>query len=506
MPKPRGDFLLEMRGIVKGFPGVAALAGVGLEVGRGEVVALVGENGAGKSTLMGVLGGILAPDQGEILWDGAPIALKGVREAQRLGIAHMHQELMVVPNLDVAANIHLGREHRHPITKILDRRGMAAAARRHLARIGVTNIDPGALASRLTTGQMQMVEIAKALSLNARLVVMDEPTSSLTLKEAGRLHEVIHELKRQGVAVIYISHRLNEIFAISDRVIVLRDGRRVAAFSTAETNHEEVVRAMVGRTLCESYPERNHARGAALFDVEGLGTEGAGGPNSFCLHHGEILGFAGLVGAGRTELMRALFGVSPINAGAITLEGRAYAPSSPREAISKGVYLVPEDRKLHGLILDMSVQHNLTLPSIKDFSPWKKIMPRKEREAARFEVDRMRIRTPSLLEQARNLSGGNQQKLAIGKWLARTPKALILDEPTRGIDVGARGEIYQHMAQLAAGGLGIILVSSDMEEVLGMSDRVAVMHEGRIAGILEDKAQITEENIMRLATGGSLIK
>ena len=504
MPDGQNEFLLEMRGISKRFPGVLALDRVNFEIRPGEVVALVGENGAGKSTLMSVLGGIYQPDDGEIIWDGAPVTVPDVRAAQHLGIAHIHQELMLAPNLDVAGNVFLGREVARPIVRTLDRDAMEKSARHHLDRIGVRNIDPAHRTDLLTTGQRQMVEIAKALSFRARLVVMDEPTSSLTLTEVGHLHGVIRELKRQGIAVVYISHRLDEIFGVSDRVIVLRDGRRVATFATASTNHSEIVHAMVGRELTDWHPPRTYERGSVLLDVCELVTEGADGPNSFELYRGEILGFAGLVGAGRTEVMRAIFGTSRITGGRVTLRGEPYSPRSPQEAIRAGVLLAPEDRKLHGLVLDMSVQENITLPSIRDYSRWKLINKKKEREVAQAEVTRMRIRTPSLGQRTGNLSGGNQQKTAMAKWLARTPTVLILDEPTRGIDVGAKVDIYDHMVRLASGGLGVIMVSSDMEEVLGMSDRVAVMHEGRIMGLLEGKESITEENVMTLATGGRL--
>jgi ribose transport system ATP-binding protein len=495
---------LQMRGISKRFPGVVALDNVDFEVSAGEVVALVGENGAGKSTLMSVLSGIYHPNEGEIIWDGRSVEIQSVRAAQRLGIAHIHQELMLAPNLDVAGNIFLGREPVRPATRTLDRAAMESSALDHLHRIGVRNIRPDQRTDSLTTGQRQMVEIAKALSCEARLVVMDEPTSSLTLNEVEKLYEVIRELKRQNIAVVYISHRLDEIFEVSDRVVVLRDGQRVATFATAETNHEEIVRAMVGRELTDWHPRRDYERADVMLDVHQLVVPGAPGPNSFQVYKSEILGFAGLVGAGRTEIMNALFGAELSTSGAMLLNGLPYSPRHPGDAIGQGVFLAPEDRKLHGLVLDMSVQHNITLPSIKDYSSWKIIKRKKEQEVARTEVDRMRIRTPSLNQRTGNLSGGNQQKCAMAKWLARTPTVLILDEPTRGIDVGAKREIYDHIVSMAFQGLSIIMVSSDMEEVLGMSDRVAVMHEGRIMGILDRQELITEENVMTLATGRRL--
>ena len=493
-----------MRAISKAFPGVIALDDVDLEVASGECLALVGENGAGKSTLMSILGGVTPPDHGTIQWQGQTVTIADVRSAQQLGVAYIHQELMLAPNLDVASNVFLGREKVHPITQKLDRTRMQNEAQRHLARIGVTNIDPKTQTDLLSTGQRQMVEIAKALSLEAKLVIMDEPTSSLTLTEVEHLHKVIHELKKQNIAIIYISHRLDEIFAISDHVLVLRDGKRVAEIPTQDTNHDEIIRTMVGRELKESYPQKTYTPGEVLLDVKALVADDVKGPNSFQVRRNEVLCFAGLVGAGRTELMQVLFGVTPLQEGTIILDGEEYRPRDTQSAIARGVLLAPEDRKLHGLVLDMSVQHNITLPSIKDYSKYKSIKPRKEKLVSQEQVDHMRIRTPSIAQTVGNLSGGNQQKAVIGKWLARTPTLLILDEPTRGIDVGARAEIYEHITNLAASGLGIIIVSSDMEEVLGMSDRVAVMHEGKITGIIEKKSDITEENIMLLATGGSL--
>jgi ribose transport system ATP-binding protein len=483
---------------------VVAVDSVDLKVAPGEVIALVGENGAGKSTLMNVLSGIYPPEAGRIVWDGQAVTVPDVRAGHRLGIAHIHQELMLAPNLDVAGNIFLGREHCRPVSFTLKRKDMATEAIKHLERIGVTNIAPNTRTETLTTGQRQMVEIARALSLDAKLVIMDEPTSSLTLTETEFLYEVIRELKRQDIAVVYISHRLDEVFAVTDRVVVLRDGKRVASFKTSETNHDEIVTAMVGRDLEHWHPAHNYAQGDVLLEVDSLVTEDASGPNSFKVHRGEILGFSGLVGAGRSEIMQALFGEAAVRSGTIRLKGEVYHPRSPQSAIDAGIFLVPEDRKLHGLILAMSVQENVSLPGIKNYSRFKRLVRSRERQVAATEIARMRIRTPSALQAVGNLSGGNQQKVAIGKWLALHPTVLILDEPTRGIDVGAKAEIYDHMVTLAAEGLGIIMVSSDMEEILGMSDRVAVMHEGRIMGILDDKTMITEEHIMTLATGRRL--
>jgi ribose transport system ATP-binding protein len=497
---PSATTLLSMSGIVKRFPGVIALSGVSLTLSQGEVLALMGENGAGKSTLMKVLGGAHLPDEGQIFIDGKPVVLDGVREAKRLGIALIHQELMLAQNLDIAANIFLGNEGGGMMSTL--RRGeMNAKAAALLQRVGL-HLPPTTPVSTLTAGQMQMVEIAKALSMNARIIIMDEPTSSLTAGESEQLFKIIRQLKSEQIGIIYISHRMEEVLELSDRITVLRDGRYVGDLVRAEATHEKIVALMVGRELSNQYFPAKHDKpaGEPMLVVHDLLVPGAPVGASFTARRGEILGFAGLVGSGRTELMESIFGVTPSLGGTMTLEGKPYAPANPRAAIDSGVYLAPEDRKRHGLVLPMTIAQNTSLPNVATYSRFGVLDRAKERKVADAEVARLRTKTPSILQKVVNLSGGNQQKVVLGKWLAMSPKILILDEPTRGIDVGAKAEIYRHMAALAEQGITILMVSSEMEEVIGMSDRVVVMHERRIKGILS-RENLTQQRIATLMTG-----
>jgi ribose transport system ATP-binding protein len=495
--------LLEMRGIGKRFAGVTALRDVSLTARAGEVLALMGENGAGKSTLMKVLGGIQPPDTGEIRIDGRAVALDGVRAAKRLGIALIHQELMLAPNLDIAANIFLGNEGAAMLLAPLARSAMNKRAVALLARVGL-QIAPTIQLGRLTVGQMQMVEIARALSTEARILIMDEPTASLSAAESEKLFEVIRKLRADGVCIIYISHRMEEVQLLADRVTVLRDGRWVGDLPRAEAKPDKIVALMVGRELSGAYfPDKaGRTSGDVVLDVKDLVVPGAPAGVSFTARRGEILGFAGLVGAGRTELMTSVFGVTPARAGTMTLEGEPYAPRNPGDAIRRGVYLAPEDRKHNGLVLPMSITENTTLPNLRAYSRWGRLDGAAERRAAEGEVKRMATRTPSVRQKVVNLSGGNQQKVVLGKWLAMSPKLLILDEPTRGIDVGARAEIYRHIAALAAGGIAVLVVSSDMEEVIGLCDRVLVMRERRMTGLLE-RHEISQARIGALMTGSA---
>ena len=491
-----------MRGISKSFPGVRALDGVSLTLGRGEVLALTGENGAGKSTLIKILGGAQPPDAGEIFIDGQPVRFASVRDAKRAGIALIHQELMLAPNLDVAGNIFLGNEARPlGLASVLRRGATRRAAAELLLRVGLQH-GPDTPVARLTVGEMQMVEIAKALALRARIIIMDEPTSSLTAGESQKLFQIIRQLQADGIAVIYISHRMEEVLDLADRVTVLRDGRHVGDLARGEATHGKIVALMVGRELAANYfPPRPAVPPAEpVLVVKDLLVPGAPAPVSFTAARGEILGFAGLVGSGRTELMQALFGAVPALAGTIELEGRAFLPRRPQDAIARGVYLAPEDRKRHGLVLPMTIVQNVSLPAIGG-QGWGWLDRGREQRTAEVEVARFRVKTPSVRRQVVNLSGGNQQKVVLGKWLALTPRVLILDEPTRGIDVGAKAEIYGHMARLAAEGLTILMVSSEMEEVLGMSDRVVVMRERRLAGIL-GRAEASPRAVAALMTGG----
>jgi ribose transport system ATP-binding protein len=497
---PSGSSLLAMSGIVKRFPGVIALSGVSLSLDPGEVLALMGENGAGKSTLMKILGGAQLPDEGEIAIDGRAVVLSDVREAKRRGIALIHQELMLAQNLDITANIFLGNEG-GGMMSTLKRGDMNAKAAALLDRVGL-HLPPTTPVSTLTAGQMQMVEIAKALSMNARIIIMDEPTSSLTSGESEQLFKIIGQLKADNIGIIYISHRMEEVLALADRITVLRDGKYVGDLLRAEATHDKIVALMVGRQLSNQYfpPKHEKPPGEPVLVVTDVLVPGAPAGASFTARRGEILGFAGLVGSGRTELMETIFGVTTALGGTMTLDGKPYAPANPRVAIDNGVYLAPEDRKRHGLVLPMTVAENTSLPNVATYSRFGVLDRAKERKVADAEVARLRTKTPSILQKVINLSGGNQQKVVLGKWLAMSPKILILDEPTRGIDVGAKAEIYRHMAALAEQGITILMVSSEMEEVIGMSDRVVVMHERRIKGVLA-RENLTQQRIATLMTG-----
>jgi len=494
--------LLEMRGITKRFPGVLALDSVSLKVGHGEVVALVGENGAGKSTLMRILDGVHQPDSGKILLDGNPVRIRNVHDAIQLGIAFIHQELNTLDNLDVAANVFLGRE---PVNALglINSGKIHADTEPYLKRLGL-QVSTRTLLSQLPIAQQQMVEIAKALSLNARLIIMDEPTSSLTLTETNRLLELVCELSSQGVSIIYISHRLGEIDECADRVVVLRDGKNAGELRHAEATHDKLVGMMVGREVKSFYAGGQPSAVKGVFKVRNVRSQLHPQQTiSFDAARGEILGFAGLVGAGRSEMTRVIVGLDACAGKELYLDEQRLEIKKPRDAIERGIYLVPENRRAEGLVVGMSVCENITLPSLGRMARMGLIQGKREREVAARQVESLRVKTASLDTPVVTLSGGNQQKVALGKWLAMQPQVMILDEPTRGIDVGAKAEIYQLMRSLAAQGTVILMISSDMEEVLHVSDRVAVMHEGRITGVLHRPA-CTEENIMQLAVGKTI--
>jgi ribose transport system ATP-binding protein len=495
--------LLTMRGIGKRFAGVTALADVALTARPGEVLALMGENGAGKSTLMKILGGVQPADSGEIRIAGREVRFDGVRAARLAGIALIHQELMLAPNLDIASNVFLGNEGAPTWLAPLARRAMNDKTAALLARVGL-DLPPTTPVGSLSVGQRQMVEIARALSSSARIIVMDEPTSSLSADESARLFGIIRKLRSDGVCIIYISHRMEEVQALADRVSVLRDGRNAGELERREATTDRIVALMVGRELSGAYfpPKRDKPAGEVLLEVKDLAVPGAPAGVSFEVRGGEVLGFAGLVGAGRTELMETIFGVAQARGGAMRLAERPFAPRRPRDAIRRGVYLAPEDRKRHGLVLPMSVAQNTSLADIGSYGRLGWLNRKAENRIAEAEVTRLNTKTASVATRVGTLSGGNQQKVVLGKWLAMRPQILILDEPTRGIDVGARAEIYRHMAALAEGGISILMVSSDMEEVMGMSDRVAVMRERRLVGIL-GRAELSAERLGALMTGGA---
>jgi len=488
--------LLRMRGIDKTYPGVRALRGVDLDLRAGEVLALIGENGAGKSTLIKILGGAIAADGGRIDVDGRPVQLRGPTAAQRAGVSIIYQEFNLVPALTARENIFLGQEPR--------RLSWLPVAREHrrsqelFARIGVA-IDPETPCRNLTVAQQQVVEIAKALSRQARVVVMDEPSAALSPRETAHLFAVIRELQSQGIGLIYISHRLSEIFEIADRVMVLRDGAHVATRPIGELTRERIIEMMVGRTLDTEFPKQRVAVGPPRLVVRDLRRGRAVRGVSFEVRRGEVLALTGLVGAGRTETARLIFAADRAESGEVSLDGRTLRLRSPRDAIAAGICLLTEDRKSQGLVLGRSVQENFGLPNMNRFAPRGFLHLRREAAALDGYIEQMQIKLAGRGQTAGTLSGGNQQKVVLAKWLERNAEVVIFDEPTRGIDVGAKYEIYVLMNRLAAQGKAVLMISSELPEVLGMSDRILVMHEGRITGEINDVARATQEQIMELA-------
>ncbi|MFT4639338.1 MAG: ribose transport system ATP-binding protein [Verrucomicrobiales bacterium] len=493
--------LLEMRGIGKAFPGVQALSGVDLTLHRGEVLALLGENGAGKSTLIKVLSGAHQPDEGSIHVEGEPVVIRQPVDAERHGIAVIYQEFNLIPALSVVDNICLGNEQRAR-GLFIDRAGQVAMVRRLFDQIGVS-LDPHALVRNLTVAQQQVVEIVKALSREASILVMDEPSAALSHNEVDRMFAVVDELKAQGMGVIYISHRLDEIDRLADRVSVLRDGEHVATQSAKGLERDRLIELMVGRKLENEFPVRSSKIGDVRLAVRGVNRMATAAPVSFEIRRGEVLGLTGLVGAGRTELARMLFGADSMAGGEILLDGKPLVLRSPREAIEAGICLLTEDRKAQGLVLGLSVRENFGLPNLDQFTS--RGLIRRKQETSSFEkyVDRFAIKIPHVEQRAGHLSGGNQQKVVLAKWLFRDTDVLLFDEPTRGIDVGAKYEIYQLINQLAEEGKAILMISSELPEVIGMSDRILVMREGAIQGELNDIGQVTQEDILRMAMGES---
>ncbi len=490
--------VLEMRGITKRFPGVVALQDVSLDLRPGEVLALMGENGAGKSTLMKILGGAIRPDEGTVLVRGYPVVFHGVSDARRHGIVLIHQELMLAGNLDIAGNIFLGNEPR--TAGFILRHKMHADAQALMQRVGLS-CPSNTTVRTLTAGQMQMVEIAKALARRPDIIIMDEPTSSLTLTETQRLFEIIDELRDNGASIIYISHRLDEVEHLADRVVVLRDGRRVGEMDRANATRDRIITMMVGRQLSNWFPPAtNKPSEEIVLQADDLVVPGAKARVSFAARRGEILGFAGLVGSGRTELMQTIFGITPNRGGAMLLDGQPFAPTSARQAIARGVFLAPEDRKQHGLVLGMSIANNISMPAIGGYGSRFWLHRKVERTVAEQQRTSLNIKAPSIAVTAKSLSGGNQQKVVLAKWLAMKPKVLMLDEPTRGVDVGAKAEIYRQVRALAEQGITILMVSSDMEEVLGLSDRIAIMYSRQLRAVLTRK-EATQEKVAAIMTG-----
>ena len=493
--------VLEMKNIRKEFPGVVALDNINFELKEGEVHALLGENGAGKSTLIKVLGGIYQPDNGEIYVDGQKVDINTISDAQGLGISIIHQELCLATNMTVMENIFLGRMETTKLGMVKDKE-LKEKARKIMDTFGMDGIDPDDMVYKLTTAQQQMVEIAKALSMDARIIVMDEPTSSLSDKEVHKLFDFIKTLKEKNISIIYISHRLEEIYEICDNITVLRDGEYIDTMPVEGTSTEHLMALMVGRELHDVFPERNWNLGEEVFRVENLTSPVNVKDVNFTLHHSEILGFYGLIGSGRTEIMRMIFGVDPIESGKMYLDGQELTITCPEEAINKGIALCPESRKKEGLVLIKDVDYNVTVSIINELIKGFKLNKSKNDEIVDNYCTKMRVKTPSYQQKVGNLSGGNQQKVVVAKWLATHPKVLILDEPTRGIDVGAKQEIYYLIKELADAGIGIILVSSELPEITQLSHRVVVMRELKQVAILE-KDEINQENIIKYAMGGS---
>ena len=489
------QYLLEMKGVHKSFPGVKALKNVGLQLKAGEVHALLGENGAGKSTLIKVLGGIYHAEEGEIYIDGQKAAIDGVVAAREAGISIVHQELVMVPYMTVAENIFLGREPGNKMN--INRKQMTEDAQKLMDTYEM-NINADTLVEHLTIAQQQMVEIVKAISFNSKILVMDEPTSSISDKEVGFLFDTMRALTKRGVGIIYISHKMSELEEICDRVTVMRDGETVGTKVVKETTKDDLIALMVGRELTNYYTRDYLEPGEVVLRCEHISDKKMAKDASFELHKGEIIGFAGLVGAGRSETMKAVFGLAPNMSGEVYVDGQKVQIKSPVDALKYGIALVPESRKEEGLYKIQSVRFNSTIEVLSQFIKNLRVNGKKEDEITQKYIDMMGTKTPSQEQVIGNLSGGNQQKVMIGRWLATSPKILILDEPTRGVDVGAKAEIYAIMNELVKQGMSIIMISSELPEIINMSDRIYVMNEGRVTGCLNHE-DVTQEKIMQLA-------
>jgi inositol transport system ATP-binding protein len=495
------NVILQMENISKSFPGVKALSDVNLTVHKGTIHALMGENGAGKSTLMKILDGIYAPDSGQITFQGQPVTIDTTHTALKLGISMIHQELSPIPYMMVSENIFLGRE---PLGRygLIDKRKLNADTKALLDRLGI-DIKPTSLMKTLSVANTQMVEIAKAISYDASLIIMDEPTSAITEREVDHLFRMIRSLKAKGVTIIYITHKMDEVFLIADDITVLRDGKHVATEPASQTNKGHLITMMVGRELTEMFPKEVAPIGEIVLSVRNLTRVGIVADVSFDLRRGEILGIAGLMGAGRTTVIESIFGIHKIDAGEITIKGRKTQINSPADAIKNGLALLTEDRKLTGIMGVLPVRDNMVIASLSNYEKRGLLDGRRIEATYKEEKSRLDIKSPSMYQLIKLLSGGNQQKVLVSRWLLTSPDILILDEPTRGIDVGAKAEIHRLMSKLAQEGKAIIMISSELPEILGMSDRILVMHEGRVGGIFERK-EATQESIMQAATGHGL--
>ncbi|MFB1049880.1 sugar ABC transporter ATP-binding protein [Paraliobacillus sp. JSM ZJ581] len=493
--------IIEMKHIDKSFAGNQVLSDVHFDIQEGEIHALMGENGAGKSTLVKVLTGIHPRDSGTIQWRGKEINFSNPKEAEKEGIIVIHQELNIIPYLTVAENMFLGKELTYGKSGIINSKKMEAQTKGILGKLGVSNIEPTEVAGSLSVGKQQMVEIARALATEAKVIIMDEPTAALTEREIRSLFKVVQDLKKQNVSFIYISHRMEEIFEICDRITVLRDGSYVGTEMVKETNLEAVVKMMVGRELGQRFPEKNNDIGNVILAVDNFSSPGWFDDVSFDVRQGEILGVSGLMGAGRSEVMEALFGYRKRSNGQIRLDGKPLKTKHPKDLIEQGIGFITEDRKVKGLLLEASIRENIALANFKKVSKNQVIQTKKERKLVNQLIKRLNVKATNSEQQVKSLSGGNQQKVVVAKWLGIDPRVLILDEPTRGVDIGAKKEIYTIINELAENGVAIIMVSSELQEVLGVSDRVMVMHEGKVKGFF-DRDEATQEKIMLAATGG----
>lgn len=492
---------IEMRGIDKSFGGNAVLKNAGFLLDDGEVHALMGENGAGKSTLMKILTGVYTKDAGQVIVDGKEVCYNNPQEAEKAGIVFIHQELNVLFDLTVEENMFLGKEIKK-VFGICDRKAMRKRVQEILDMLGV-DIDPTQRMDELSIGQQQMIEIAKALMIDAKVLIMDEPTAALTQSETEVLFKVVNSLRQKGVSIVYISHRMEEIFELCDRITILRDGTYIDTKRIADIDMNDIVKMMIGREIGERYPVRNSKIGDVAFEVKNLNCPGAFENVSFEVRAGEVLGVSGLMGAGRTEIMQAIFGNMPNVTGQLFLDGKEIKNKNPQQAIQNGIGFITEDRKVEGLMLEESIMKNISLANLGRISNGGVINKKKEQELVNKGIEELRIRCFGPQHECNNLSGGNQQKVIFAKWIYTNPKVLILDEPTRGVDIGAKKEIYNIINELAAKGVAIIMVSSELPEVLGMSDRVMVVREGEVRGIL-NKEEANQESIMTLATGGEL--
>lgn len=492
---------IEMRGIDKSFGGNAVLKNAGFLLEGGEIHALMGENGAGKSTLMKILTGVYTKDAGTVIVDGQEVCYKNPQEAEKAGIVFIHQELNVLFDLTVEENMFLGKEI-HNRFGVCDKKAMRAQVKQILDKLGV-KIEPGEVMSHLSVGQQQMIEIAKALMVDAKVIIMDEPTAALTQSETEVLFKVVKSLREKGVSIVYISHRMEEIFELCDRITILRDGSYIATKAIKDTDMNDVVKMMIGREIGERYPQRDCKIGDVMLDVQNLTCPGVFEKVSFQVRAGEVLGVSGLMGAGRTEIMQAILGNMPHVTGKIVLDGKEIQNKSPQQAMKNGIGFITEDRKVEGLMLEESIMKNISMANLGRISRHGVIDRKAEQDLVKRGIEELHIKCFGPQHECDNLSGGNQQKVVFAKWIYTEPKVLILDEPTRGVDIGAKKEIYNIINDLAAKGVAIIMVSSELPEVLGMSDRIMVVREGMVRGVLS-KEEADQENIMILATGGNI--